>query len=320
MSFLVCNPLVSIVIPVYNGANYLKECIESALAQTYNNIEVVVVNDGSTDNGETERIALSYGARIRYFSKSNGGVATALNYGIEKMEGDWFSWLSHDDLYLPRKVELQISQLHMANLSVDSTVIACRATLMGSKGAKIFYPKKFRTGRFSGKAMFRHLVDGNILNGCALLVPRKALVEVGGFNHKYRFIQDWVCWLELALRGYEFYVHNDELVRTRIHTEQDSKRLAHLYPIEQADFLSILLERLKAGSVNNSYYLLEILHRQCSIMTDKAVLKQYYSTLSTAGYLTGISQLRYYYSRMRGAVIIVTKLTFRAVLARFYRR
>ena len=77
------NPLVSIVIPVYNGENYLKEAIDSALAQTYKNIEVIVVNDGSSD--KTDEICKSYGSKIRYFKKENGGVSTALNLGIEKM-------------------------------------------------------------------------------------------------------------------------------------------------------------------------------------------------------------------------------------------
>lgn len=61
------SPKVSIVIPIYNGANYMREAIDSALTQTYSNIEVLVINDGSNDNGETDRIAKSYGNRIRYF-------------------------------------------------------------------------------------------------------------------------------------------------------------------------------------------------------------------------------------------------------------
>ena len=82
--------LVSIIIPVYNGANYLREAIDSALNQTYQNCEVIVVNDGSDDNGKTEEITLSYGSRIRYFRKENGGVATALNAGIREMQGEYF--------------------------------------------------------------------------------------------------------------------------------------------------------------------------------------------------------------------------------------
>ena len=70
------QPLVSIVIPVYNGSNYLAEAIDSALAQTYPHCEVVVINDGSADGGATEAVALQYGHRIRYFAKENGGVAS----------------------------------------------------------------------------------------------------------------------------------------------------------------------------------------------------------------------------------------------------
>ena len=108
------SPKVSIVIPVYNGADFLREAIDSSLAQTYSNIEVIVINDGSTDDGATERIAQSYGDRIRYFHKENGGVATALNMGIQQMSGDYFSWLSHDDLYYPEKIAAQVDYLSQA--------------------------------------------------------------------------------------------------------------------------------------------------------------------------------------------------------------
>ena len=99
---------VTIIIPVYNGSNYVREAIDSALAQTYKNIEILVVNDGSTDEGATRDICLSYGDKITYYEKENGGVSTALNLGIEKMTGDYFSWLSHDDLYYPDKIEKQM--------------------------------------------------------------------------------------------------------------------------------------------------------------------------------------------------------------------
>ena len=92
------HPLVSIVIPVYNGSNFVREAIDSALAQTYDNVEIIVVNDGSTDEGKTREIALSYGDKIRYFEKPNGGVSSALNMGISNMQGQYFSWLSHDDM------------------------------------------------------------------------------------------------------------------------------------------------------------------------------------------------------------------------------
>ena len=88
------QPLVSIIIPVYNGSDFLRQAVNSALGQTYTNIEVIIVNDGSNDNGKTEEVALSYGKRVRYLCKENGGVASALNFGISQMKGEYFSWLS----------------------------------------------------------------------------------------------------------------------------------------------------------------------------------------------------------------------------------
>lgn len=103
------KPKVSIVIPVYNGADYMREAIDSALRQTYENCEIIVVNDGSKDN--TEEIALSYGDKIRYFSKENGGVSTALNLGIKNMTGEYFCYLPHDDIFHPDKVRIQVEAI-----------------------------------------------------------------------------------------------------------------------------------------------------------------------------------------------------------------
>jgi len=112
------NPLVSIIIPVYNGANYLREAIDSALAQIYGSCEILVINDGSTDS--TEEICLSYGDKIRYFPKENGGVSTALNLGVREMRGEYFTWLAHDDMFYPDKLKLQIAALERSS---DKTAI-----------------------------------------------------------------------------------------------------------------------------------------------------------------------------------------------------
>src|SRR5437764_1349700 len=106
------QPKVSIVIPVYNGGTYFEEALKSALAQTYPNVEIIVVNDGSTDEGKTHSIAQKYLSKIKYFYQSNKGVAGALNTGIRQMTGEFFTWLSHDDMYLPEKTAAQIAFFH----------------------------------------------------------------------------------------------------------------------------------------------------------------------------------------------------------------
>ncbi|MGE0527783.1 MAG: glycosyltransferase family 2 protein, partial [Bdellovibrionales bacterium] len=113
------KPLVSIVIPVFNGEEFLEQAIASALDQDYPNLEILVINDGSVDG--SARIANKFGAAIRYFEKSNGGVATALNEGLQRMSGDYFSWLSHDDLYSSNKISAQMARL--AELGYPEDVI-----------------------------------------------------------------------------------------------------------------------------------------------------------------------------------------------------
>ena len=133
------NPKVSIVIPVYNGSNYLKDAIDSALSQTYNNLEIIVVNDGSNDEGKTKAIAESYGNKIIYLEKENGGASSALNLARKKMTGDYFSWLSHDDMYYPNKISRQVEELQ----NYDKKTILFSNLLTDFSGASVgYFPSK----------------------------------------------------------------------------------------------------------------------------------------------------------------------------------
>lgn len=313
------NPLVSIIIPVYNGSNYLKESIESALAQTYKNIEVIVVNDGSSDEGKTENIAISYGDKIRYFLKENGGVATALNYGIEKMNGDWFSWLSHDDLYLPTKIESQISKLVNNDFNKKSTIISCKTGLIKENGEAIFHPKKFYEGFYCGEEMFKELCNGRILGGCSLLIPKIALEKVGGFSAEYRFIQDWVCWVELALKNNDFYLYEEELVKSRVHGNQDTIRLARLQPIEVNNYLNKLLYRLSNCEKKNNYYIKTVLFYYCTTKKNKEIRKKYINKLKEKNTFKMLDIFKYSTLLIRGQTIRISKKVYRHFVNRNYR-
>ena len=240
------NPLVSIVIPVYNGANYMREAIDSAIAQTYKNIEIIVVNDGSTDNGETEKIALSYGDKINYYYKENGGCASALNYGISKMKGEWFSWLSHDDVYFPTKIESQVNKIINNKLNVFNTILICGSNVIDANGKEVILRlKNKREERFNSNQIFSTYMCGNSLNGCALLIPKIALDKVGEFRTDYKYILDWIYWIELSLLGYQFYKYPDVLVKNRRHNEQVSVKKRHLLKEETKKFILELIARTK---------------------------------------------------------------------------
>lgn len=211
------DPLVSIVVPVYNGANYMREAIDSALAQTYSNIEIIVVNDGSNDGGATRDIALSYGDKIRYFEKENGGVSTALNLGIKNMRGEYFSWLSHDDIYLPEKVQVEIDALRKAG-DMSRVVYSDWSNLkMPSRRAEksksnLYYRQEFlETGALAPLLGF--------ISGCTLLIPKFYFDVYGGFDEIFRAVQDYKKWFEM-FRGKRLIYVRQHIVLSRQHAEQ----------------------------------------------------------------------------------------------------
>lgn len=212
------NPSVTIVIPVYNGSDYLAEAIDSALAQTYKNIEILVVNDGSGDGGATEKVAQSYGDKIRYVSKPNGGVASALNMGIAEMRGEYFSWLSHDDLYAPEKVEREVDALRRSG--DNRTIVYSNFEVFSAGHPSIpMYLKDIRPEQF------RYWITAeNSLHGCTLLIPKAAFAECGLFDEALRTTQDYDLWFRMAEK-YKFKLLPDLLVKARSHPEQGTRKM-----------------------------------------------------------------------------------------------
>ncbi len=211
-------PKVSIVVPVYNGSDYLSQAIDSALAQTYPNIEVLVVNDGSNDGGRTEDIVKSYGSQIRYVEKPNGGVASALNAGIREMKGVYFSWLSHDDLYLPDKVQVQMGYAltsdHLAVYYSDFETIDDKGRSLSVVAVPFRKPAALRAS----------LMQSANLHGGTILIPRQAFDEVGVFDESLRTTQDYDLWFRMAAR-FPFEHIPKVLVRGRLHPNQGTRKL-----------------------------------------------------------------------------------------------
>jgi glycosyltransferase involved in cell wall biosynthesis len=223
------HPLVSVVIPVYNGSNFLKEAVDSVLCQTYANIEILIINDGSNDNGATERIALSYGGRVRYFKKANGGVASALNMGIRNMRGEYFSWLSHDDKYFPEKIESQIAMLY--DMGKPYELIFSGWSLIDKDGKETHRILPFE--KYTKEELKRPLFPllHGLVGGCCLLIHKSYFESLGMFDEHLPFTQDYDLWFRF-MRGRKAICFPYALTMVRVHDGQGGRVHKDLYSRE----------------------------------------------------------------------------------------
>lgn len=213
-------PKVSIIIPVYNGSDYLDKAIQSALNQSYQNVEIIVVNDGSNDGGKTAEIARSYGDKIRYIEKENGGVSSALNLGIEAMTGEYFSWLSHDDEYRDEKIEKQVDALRAFK---NNRMIALCDTEFIDEDSRVL-DKTWGTpksGVYSNEQALL-LMNKKSLSGISLLIPKAAFLECGEFDTSLRFTQDADMWKRIFLDGYSLLIDKTIYACSRLHGKQQT--------------------------------------------------------------------------------------------------
>ncbi len=315
----VFNPLVSIIIPVYNGANYLNDAIDSALAQTYSNIEIIVINDGSDDGGATHEVACSYGDKIRYFAKPNGGVSSALNFGISKMNGTYFSWLSHDDLYEPEKIQIEVTTL--SEQQSMNTIICSDNDEIDKFGNKIKIPKKKFdfSKRVDAKHMLIELFKGQNLNGCALLIPKAVFELVGDFNEDYHYMQDLDMWLRICLVNFDFYCLPNKLVKMRIHDQQMTVKIKNSFFKEQSKSFKLLGNSLIDSPLVNDIaivtnyfkYLLknnqrELAHEMMTMFDDKKKI-----SLPVT--------IRLFFYRAYASSYYILKSSYRRVKSNFYR-
>jgi glycosyltransferase involved in cell wall biosynthesis len=203
------KPLVSVVIPVFNQERYIVEAVDSVLKQTYDNVELVVVDDGSTDR--TAEILKGYGDRIRYMRQDNAGAATALNRGIEAAKGELVGWLSSDDVYEPAKVERQVEHFD-AHPNVGLTYTDFNV-IDGAGRVQ----KTVRSPYYADhKEFIRQLILGNFVNGSSVIARKEALVSTGLFDPVMTYHADANMWLRL-LKHHEFGHVPEVLLNYRWH-------------------------------------------------------------------------------------------------------
>jgi glycosyltransferase involved in cell wall biosynthesis len=175
-SKLIDSPLVSVVIPAFNASNTLQQTLLSVSAQTYRNMEIIVVDDGSADH--TALIARDFSQidpRVRLIQKSNGGVASARNAGTQASAADFMAFIDADDLWHPTKIAKQIALLTAGGN--DMALVYSPFRLIDTAGMVV---GSSRNHRVEGWVVNRHFYINFIGNGSSILIRKHVLEELGG--------------------------------------------------------------------------------------------------------------------------------------------
>lgn len=205
--------LVSILIAVYNAERYVSKTLESALNQTYSNIEVVVVNDGSTDS--TAEIISPYlnDKRVIYFFQQNKGISVARNKAFELSRGNYITFLDADDLYAPTKVEDEVDFLESHS---EYGVAYCRVLSFYSDTPNVIY--HYRRVMPNGN-IFIDLLRHQFINPGAVMMRREVFASEHGFDPLFRDAEDWDLWRRLSYKGVKFGFVDRELHYNRMHRD-----------------------------------------------------------------------------------------------------
>jgi len=206
---------VSVIIPTYNREACLERAIVSVLSQTYRNFELIVIDDGSTDN--TSRIIHKYKNKIRYFSQLHSGVSTARNLGLEKSEGTWVAFLDSDDYWLPRKLERQ-----MQCLAENPQWLVMQTDEKWIRNGVVVNPTK-KHQKYSGW-IFVQCLPLCIVSPSAVIVHQKVFNDVGVFDESLPVCEDYDLWLRVSLK-YEIGLLPEKLIiKTGGHSDQLSRK------------------------------------------------------------------------------------------------
>lgn len=229
---------VSVIIPFFNEVSWLIEAVESVIAQTYKAKEIIVVNDGSKEN--IDDFLHKYDDKIIYIYKENGGPATARNLGIEKSTGDYIAFLDSDDIWLPKKLEVQIGLMektksiwsHTSYETFDTNVIESNTI------------KKITVKNFDGMIYPKMLMSNNIATPC--IVIKGDILRSNTklrFNNDMRYGQDQYLWINVAT---EFEILAIDKVLTRVRVRGNNAALRAIVQLKARAIIWQVLNNNKA--------------------------------------------------------------------------
>jgi len=213
------NPTVSAVITTFDRASMVVEAVESVLSQTYRNIEVIVVDDGSTDGTD---LALSrFGDRIRYFRQENSGPSAARNRGIELASGEFVAFLDSDDLWTPEKIGRQVNFM----LENPDFPLCYTDEIWIRNGRRVNQGKRHRK---YGGWIFPHVLPLCIISPSSAMARKKLFDIVGPFDETLPACEDYDMWIRVACRYPIGYIPEPLVIKRGGHPDQLSRRVEAL--------------------------------------------------------------------------------------------
>ncbi|MCP5098671.1 MAG: glycosyltransferase [Chloroflexi bacterium] len=256
-------PTVSVITPTYNRAHLIREAIDSVLTQTFTDFELIIIDDGSTDNTEAV-IKQITDPRLKYLQRENGGASAARNTGLEAATGEWVAFLDSDDLYLPERLALQ-----MARIAEVPTAGLVYGRYYGTTVAK---DDKKLTGLCHDPLELRQLLMGPAFHWSTALIRRDYIVQEGGFDTRFAVGEEWEFTIRLALAGCEMICVPEPLTLVRMQETslsrdlhkhaassmgvldkvyQDPRMPAELKPLKQTAFASRLVKFAASGYISD---------------------------------------------------------------------
>lgn len=228
----------SVIIPLYNGAKFIKATLDSVLAQTYKNYEIILVNDESPDNvGEIVKKYISNHSQAKfvYLEQKNKGLGGARNTAIKHASGEIIAILDQDDLWYPNKLE-RVAQAFTE--CIEATIVSHNLHILGSNGQK----EIFVTGPFENEMHRKMLFEGNRLMTLATCFKKDIIERIGYFLEdvdKFHFLEDYELWLRMALANCKFCFIPDILASYNQHQESFSSKYTERMSKSEVNVLNL---------------------------------------------------------------------------------
>ena len=208
------NPGVSVIIPAYNRGWALRAAIDSVQAQTYRDYELIVVDDGSTD--DTPEILDAYGPDVTVIRQANAGVSAARNAGIREAKGALIAFLDSDDRWLPEKLSVQVDFF-----DARPDALICQTEEIWIRNGKRVNPKKVHK-KPSGR-IFRASLALCLVSPSAVMLRRSLFDEIGGFDESLPACEDYDLWLRISARHPVYLIATPLIIKTGGHPDQLSR-------------------------------------------------------------------------------------------------